>query len=126
MVVQFCKVEGISPDRRLLLSIKNLRNRREPRELGISPDKLLFYMSTTYKNGKPFQNSGICPVKLLLEIERVVRELSLPMDKGTVPLRRLWEISISVNMGIISPISEGIGPEKELLLKYRERKRTRK
>ncbi|GAY66554.1 hypothetical protein CUMW_249630 [Citrus unshiu] len=33
MVVQFCKVEGISPDRRLLLSIKNLRYRREPMEL---------------------------------------------------------------------------------------------
>ncbi|ESR60334.1 hypothetical protein CICLE_v10017288mg [Citrus x clementina] len=42
MVVQFCKVEGISPDRRLLLSIKNLRYRREPMELGISLDKLLF------------------------------------------------------------------------------------
>ena len=96
---QFFSEGGISPERWLLESTKNLIVRREPIDSGISPEKLLFVISRIYREDMFFKNWGIPPDKLLLEMTNVSNCFRLPTDWGMLPFIELKEISKSVRNG---------------------------
>uniref|UniRef100_A0A0A9SJ77 Uncharacterized protein n=1 Tax=Arundo donax TaxID=35708 RepID=A0A0A9SJ77_ARUDO len=103
---------GICPWRRFSCRYRNCNSRQLPRVLGISPDNLFDERSIMPMFTKCPICGGMGPINALLEmLHNSVREEMLTISCGICPLRRLFEISMEVNM-LRLPRVAGILPSR--------------
>ncbi|TXG56065.1 hypothetical protein EZV62_017378 [Acer yangbiense] len=109
--VQSCKDADSSPERLLLLSLKQTSEGSEHIELGMPPNSLFFDKSTILNLSKPCQFDGISPDRRLFDKSKKDKFFIFLMDSGMLPFRRFLERSRFSNIDILLPMSIGIGQE---------------